>query len=116
MGIITEQLTMYTLKISEFSKTPFGRKREDGKFSGERFREEFLVPKLKEHVQLKIDLNGVAEGYEYGSSFLHEAFGGLVQHNNFDPQELIKRIAISYDHEDIVTEIFEYIENPGKYN
>jgi hypothetical protein len=116
MGIPTEQLIMHTLKISELSKTPFGRKIPDGKNSGERFRKEFLVPSLNNHKKVIVDLNDVIEGYEYGSSFLHEAFGGLVQHDGFRPDDLKKKMKIEYDHEDIVSEIWEYIENPKKYN
>lgn len=78
---------------SQFSVTPAGRFCSDGPDSGERFREEFLVPalRLREPIQIKID--GTAG---YGSSFLEEAFGGLVR-NGFDKEELIRRLHIVYD-------------------
>ena len=61
---------------SDFTKTPIGRYREDGPFSGQVFREDFLIPALKENDSVVIDLSGV-EGY--GSSFLEETFGGLIR-------------------------------------
>lgn len=69
------------LSISkEFSKTPGGRYRHEGPFSGQEFREDFLLPRYEEairlHVPLYVDLDG---GYGYPSSFLEEAFGGLVR-------------------------------------
>ena len=70
-----------TLSIAnEFSKTPAGRYRHEGPFSGEKFREELLRPRFEEAmmagVKLYVDLDG---GYGYPSSFLEEAFGGLVR-------------------------------------
>jgi len=65
---------------NDFTKTPGGRHRADGDYSGEEFREDFLVPKYKEAVgrgyALVVDLDGVAG---YATSFLEEAFGGLVR-------------------------------------
>lgn len=61
---------------NEFSPYPVGRYVTDGPNSGERFREEFLAPALKAGQSLVIDMDGVLG---YGSSFLEEAFGGLVR-------------------------------------
>lgn len=102
--------------ISEFSRSPFGRNPDDGKFCGFNFRVNYLLPLIKEHEELTVDLNDVIDGYEYGSSFLHEAFGGLVQHENVSPESLKNKLKITYKHEDIVEEIWEYINNPKKYN
>ena len=59
-----------------FSKYPAGRFRSDGDYSGERLRDEVLVPKLRELDPVVVDITGT-EGF--GSSFLEEAFGGLVR-------------------------------------
>ena len=69
----------------DFSDTPLGRYPEDGPFSGERFREEFLYPALKEHGTASVSIDGT-EGY--GSSFLDEAFGGLVRKGYYTAKQL----------------------------
>jgi hypothetical protein len=78
---------------SEFSECPAGRNKKDGPRSGEHFREDYLVPKLRKAesagVKLVIDLDNT-EGI--GSSFLDEAFGGLVREHGFTPDELKKKL------------------------
>lgn len=65
---------------SQFSTTPAGRYRSDGRFSGEVFRDDVLVPALDRagNDTVTVVLDGVAG---YGSSFLEEAFGGLARRN-----------------------------------
>lgn len=63
-----------------FSKYPAGRYKADGRFSGERCRRELLVPALRGTDVVVVDLNGTLG---YGSSFLEEAFGGLVREEGF---------------------------------
>ena len=83
---------MKLIKISsDFSDTPLGRYPTDSDFSGERFREEFLVPPLKKGEEVTVDIDGV-EGY--GSSFLDEAFGGLVRKGQFTADDLHRRLKI----------------------
>lgn len=60
----------------DFSPFPAGRKRGDGPYTGEKFREDLLAPRLKKHTKVILDLDGV-EGLP--SSFLEEIFGGLVR-------------------------------------
>lgn len=64
----------------DYSKTPGGRFKREGKFSGEDFRERILkkiyLQCKEKNEQLIVNLDG---GYGYGSSFLEEAFGGLVR-------------------------------------
>lgn len=72
---------MIKIKIStEFSATPSGRTREEGEFSGEEFRDNLLIKKYKEAEEkneiLEIDFD---DGYGFGTSFLEEAFGGMVR-------------------------------------
>ena len=69
----------------DFSDTPWGRYPDDGPVSGERFREEMLKPALKEHRKVAVCIDD-AEGY--GSSFLDEAFGGVVRKGYFTAQQL----------------------------
>lgn len=64
----------------EFTETPGARYKTQGAFSGEEFRDNILYPKfiesIKNNEKLVVNLDG---GYGYGSSFLEEAFGGLVR-------------------------------------
>ncbi|MCK1507192.1 STAS-like domain-containing protein [Bradyrhizobium sp. 18] len=69
----------------DFSRFPSGRFRSDGPHSGEAFREDYLVPRLKESGSLLVNLDGVAG---LPSSFLEEAFGGLVRLHQFSPSDL----------------------------
>lgn len=92
----------------DFAAEPYGRYLEDGDTNGTRFREDFLVPALNSKEQIIIVLDST-EGY--GSSFLDEAFGGLVRINGFEPNELHEKIEfISEDDPSLITEIWEYID------
>src|SRR5258707_481379 len=74
---------------NDFSPYPAGRKRRDGPNSAERFREDILIPALKEaqehNARVVIILDGVLG---YSSSFLEETFGGLVRRRIFKPNWL----------------------------
>lgn len=87
-----------TISIArDFSRNPAGRRRKDGKFSGEVFREDYLVPKLAKGAgQLRVILDGT-DGY--GSSFLEEAFGGLVRARRWSLSELQSRLIIEAETE-----------------
>jgi len=89
---------MKTISIGkDYSDTPLGRYEGDGPFNGTRFREEFLRPALEsgEAVHVKID---DTEGY--GSSFLDEAFGGLVRFGYFSASELQSKLVIELEDQD----------------
>lgn len=62
--------------VRDFTVTPGGRYKSDGKFSGELFRERHLLPCLESDDNVTIDIDGVAG---FPSSFLEEAFGGLFR-------------------------------------
>ena len=84
---------MKTINIAkEFSDTPLGRFPDDGPFNGEKFREEFLRPAFASDTDVTVDLDG-AEGY--GSSFLNEAFGGLVRKGYFTALHLRQHLHIT---------------------
>lgn len=73
---------------SEFSLYPAGRTAEDGPDNGTRFRTDFLVPRLRSASaadKLHVVLDGCRS---FGSSFLEEAFGGLVRHEGFTADQL----------------------------
>lgn len=60
----------------DFTRFPAGRTSSDGPFSGEAFRDKLLRPALDRHAPVIIQLDSALG---YGSSFLEEAFGGLVR-------------------------------------
>ncbi len=91
----------------DFSTIPLGRFPDDSPFNGATFREEWLVPALAQHKAIEVNLDG-AEGY--GSSFLEEAFGGLVRLHGFNATELIGQIAlVSNEDPTLIEEIRQYI-------
>jgi hypothetical protein len=84
---------MIVIEIAKnFSPAPAGRFRSDGDFSGEAFREDHLRKALKNNDIVEVVLDGA---YGYGSSFLDEAFGGLVRLGYFSPDDLGKRLKIT---------------------
>lgn len=91
---------MSQINIAEdFSAYPIGRDSDDSEDSnGEKFREEFLVPAL-EQVRNSPGIVEVSfEGVEsFGSSFLEEAFGGLVRKCGWTASDLKKKLKITYD-------------------
>jgi len=71
-----------TISIARnFSKYPAGRYRTDGRASGQAFRDDHLVPALQEGGIVSVVFDGIAG---CGSSFLDEAFGGLVRNAGMD--------------------------------
>lgn len=94
----------------DFSRFPVGRDNNDGEFNGERFRKEILVPALKAYDLVSIFLDGPKS---YGSSFLEEAFGGLVRKENFKKDELKRKLQIRYEapvYELYKDEAWQYID------
>lgn len=83
-------MTEKLIKIAtDFSRTPGGRYRSDGPASGEEFREDILIPALSHGDTVTIDLDG-ARGYP--SSFLEEAFGGLVRRLKLKGDDFARRV------------------------
>lgn len=85
------------LRIAEeFSEFPGGRYRTDGDYSGQEFREDHLIPRLRGAISDDTVLEAVVDGVAgYGSSFLEEAFGGLVREGIFDHKEIRSYLAIA---------------------
>ena len=77
------------IRVADRFPFPAGRHRDDGPQSGEAFREDVLVPALREADVLVLDLDGIPG---LPSSFLDEAFGGLVRINQFLSGELERRL------------------------
>ena len=105
---------MVRISLAEdFSPFPAGRYHPaDGPYTGQRFREEHLVPalgKLGEAERLEVVFGGV-EGC--GSSFLDEAFGGLVRDAGFSKAFLEKHLRLTTsdsDLKDVVSLAYQHI-------
>ena len=86
-----------TIDVAQlFSAYPSGRVPDDGKFNGETFRLKLLAPALRRVIdsgsgKLIVDIDGVRS---FGSSFLEEAFAGLIRTGSFTREEVINRIEI----------------------
>jgi len=98
---------------TDFAKLPVGRYPKDGPFNGEKFRLEFLVPKLKDFDRVVVDLTGTLGA---GSSFLDEAFGGLIRDEGFTVSQLEGKLDIRSDDDSEVVQIWEYIRSARARN
>lgn len=93
----------------DFTETPGARNREDGKYSGQEFFEDFLKPRylgLSEHETLTIILDNT-DGFP--TSFLDQSFGALAREYSFE--EVIKKIKfISKEDPYLIEEIINYMK------
>jgi hypothetical protein len=93
---------------ADFTRFPAGRYTADGKFSGERFREELLIPSLEKNEKVLVILDGTMG---FGSSFLEEAFGGLARDGRFTRDRLISDLELQSRDQSLVDEIWGYIND-----
>lgn len=110
-----------TIKISiakNFSEYPGGRYKTDGSASGEEFRDRILIPKLKEASQkdtiVEVNFDDVCG---FGSSFLEEAFGGLIRSKAVKPDLVNDRLKLTTENEDVedfVDLAYRYIKEAVK--
>lgn len=104
----------HTLVIAkDFSPTPGSRYIIEGDFSGEALRKEILTNMLKkaieDNTQLFIDLDGTSG---YGTSFLEEAFGGLIREDGYDYQTICNHMELKSEEEKyILDDIDEYLKD-----
>ncbi|MDP3655168.1 MAG: STAS-like domain-containing protein [Rhodoferax sp.] len=91
----------------DFSPVPLGRFPDDSPFNGTTFREKILLPALKQFSRVQVVFDG-AEGY--GSSFLEEAFGGLIRHEGLNESDLIRQLElISIEDPTVIDEVLHYL-------
>ncbi len=92
----------------DFSKFPAGRYLSDGPASGQAFRDTLLAPALLTGEPVEVDFEGTVG---YGSSFLEEAFGGLVREHGLTTDQ-ISRLSFKQTNEaHIKREAMNYIES-----
>lgn len=105
------------IKIAtDFTTAPGPRLISEGKFSGEQFRKEVLLPKVREAISKKcslvVDLDGTSG---YGTSFLEESFGGLIREDKISLATINSFLTlVSTEEPDLLMEIREYLEDAEK--
>lgn len=86
---------MNTIRIADYEPSPGGRFVTDGDYSGEWFRETVLVPALRSALAESQPLVVIIDDTSgYGSSFLEEAFGGLIRRRLFAPRVVRESLKI----------------------
>ncbi len=102
---------MKDIYVKNFSEFPGPRKESIGPNSGERFRDEILYKAIKDSPgeTFRIHLDGTAG---YGSSFLEEAFGGLVRLGVSEQtmRGIIDNL-VSEEDPSLIVEVSEYIDD-----
>lgn len=88
------------LSIAEdFDPYPAGRVPADGDKNGQTFRENLLLPMLRDAIAsgetVVVSLDGLKA---CGSSFLESAFGGLVRYEHFRKDDLARHLEIVNSH------------------
>lgn len=107
-------MQLVKIKISrDFSPTPGPRYIAEGNNSGELFRQEVLYPifskALEDGNKIEVNLDGTAG---YGTSFLEEAFGGLIRIHGFTHEDITSNITIISEEEDYLKDdIFQYLQD-----
>ena len=80
----------YVSVARDFSRFPGPRFIRQGEFSGEAFRK-VLVRALEQFDTVEVDLDGTTG---MGSSFIAEAFGGLISRAGFPRSEIQRRVTV----------------------
>ena len=99
--------TTKTISIAkDFSENPAGRIEDDGEFNATTFREDILIPSLKENDVVSISFDGLKYGLAY--SWIEEAFGYLT--NVFALEHLEKTLRLyssDQEYDDFVSLAYE---------
>ncbi|WP_303852932.1 STAS-like domain-containing protein [Bartonella apis] len=88
---------------NDFSRYPAGRFSDDGSHNGSKFRDEILWPRLENVIRkndtLTINIDDVRS---LGSSFIDEAFVGLLRKHNITKEILLKYLDVKCTQPDIL--------------
>lgn len=102
-----------TISIAkDFSRYPGGRFIKQGPWSGELFREQVLMPAINSgNKPVVIELDGTLG---YGSSFLEEAFGGLVRLKGVSAKTVLSTFEFITGDPSLIEEIISYVKDADK--
>lgn len=96
----------------DFSPYPAGRYVADGAYSGERFRNDHLIPALISENSIIIEMDDT-RGYD--SSFLEEAFGGIFRVNSgLSYEGVMAKIVFSSEDGFLVDEVKSYMADSAR--
>lgn len=97
----------------DYSRCPGARYESEGDFSGEKFRELYLAPNLREAISKGVKLEVVLDGSAgYSTSFIEESFGGLIRNDFFSMEEIRDHIIIvSNEDPSYIDDINTYLQN-----
>lgn len=99
---------MITVNVArDFTRFPAGRFKDKGSTSGQEFRERFLEGPVARGERVSVELDGTIG---YGSSFLEEAFGGLVRVLKSSEDEVLGLIELKSEDKSLIEEIRSYIK------
>jgi len=101
-------MSQQTINIArDFSKYPAGRFLSDGPYPGALCRDKLLIPALRANDTVTVELDGTLG---YGSSFLEEAFGGMVRERGFTTEELERKLRLITSDSSLSDEIWQYVK------
>lgn len=92
----------------DFTRFPSGRYMANGSTSGEAFRKKFLEEPVSNREEVQIDFDGTIG---YGSSFLEEAFGGVVRELKINSKDILALLKFSSSDPSIIQEVISYIND-----
>lgn len=105
-------MSTHTICLSkDFSPSPAGRYPADGPYPGEAFRNKLLLPAIQCHERVIVDMEGSEMA---GSSFLEEAFGGLVREGRIPESELRKKLEVKSNRRSDAIRIWGYIHDEAE--
>lgn len=103
---------MITVSVAkDFTRYPAGRYKQNGDTSGQAFRERFLEDPLRRGETVLVDFDGTIG---YGSSFLEEAFGGVVRTLKKPATYVRAHLKFKSSDPSICEEVEEYIEDASR--
>ena len=101
---------LYFSIAKNYSREPGLRYDKQSDFSGENFRDKYLVALYDKAAEQKVKLViNLDHTFGYGPSFLEESFGGLARLRGVNIMDTIE--LISNEEPNLIEEIKEYVNN-----